>query len=49
MYTLYSRYMDTNGYILIYLPGHPRAIGKWCEKYGIENHQEDTGGIKNIN
>ena len=36
MYTLYSRYMDTNGYILIYLPGHPRAIGKWCEKYGIE-------------
>lgn len=26
MYTLYSRYMDTNGYILIYLPTHPRAI-----------------------
>lgn len=26
MYTLYSRYMDTNGYILVYIPNHPRAI-----------------------
>ena len=38
MYTLYDRYVDTNGYVLIYIPTHPRAINSGSFKgYAYEH------------